>query len=359
MKRDLSCLRAHRSWLFAVTLLLIILSSYFFWPLLDGIVLGVVFAYLGRPVRDLFGKRRMIGSVAAIICIIAPLCIIFAAGVFEAASRLIWLQSHRTAIVATGREFISSIYIPQFIFDEISRGMDNLMGIGLSLLTSLPVFNLGTTLTMGFLNLLIAFCVCYYLLVDGDKLLGAAKAFFRQKDGDFELRCLGRIDGILSGIYTGSISTAMIYGIASIPIFYLFEIPRPLAMASIILLAGVVPFFPWLIFLFITISRYIDIGPMEGIIFFIAASILVLAAELVVRPFIVYARSSIHPMLVLLAFLGGGLVGGVLGFFLAPAMLGAISGIHQIMQDELAVMKEREQMQNENPLSAVKSVKSN
>ena len=146
------------------------------------------------------------------------------------------------------------------------------MGIGLSMLTSLPVFDLGTTLTLGLLNLLIAFCVCYYLLVDGDRLLGATVDFLRQKKGDFELRCLGRIDGILSGIYTGSISTAMVYAIASVPIFYLFDIPRPLAMASIILLAGVVPFLTWLVFLLTAISRYIEMGPMEAAVFFFAAS---------------------------------------------------------------------------------------
>ncbi|HNQ53023.1 MULTISPECIES: AI-2E family transporter [Methanothrix] len=355
MENDLSCLWSHRNWLFAVTLLLILLSSYFLWPLQDGIVLGIVFTYLGRPVRDLFGKRRQIGSLAAIICIIAPLSIIFAAGVFEAASQLRWLQSHRAQIVATGQEFISSIYIPQFIFDELSRGMDNLMGIGLSMLTSLPVFDLGTTLTLGLLNLLIAFCVCYYLLVDGDRLLGATVDFLRQKKGDFELRCLGRIDGILSGIYTGSISTAMVYAIASVPIFYLFDIPRPLAMASIILLAGVVPFLTWLVFLLTAISRYIEMGPMEAAVFFFAASVLVAAVELVVRPYIVYARSSIHPMLVLLAFLGGGLVGGVFGFFLAPAMLGTISGIYQMIKSELTGIKRGHQLEKVDAFAAIQN----
>ena len=343
MERDLSCLSSHRNWLIAVTILLIILYSYFIWPLQDGIILGFVFAYLGRPVRDLFGRRRWIGSLVAIICIIGPLCIIFAAGVLEAASQLNWLQSHRGSIITTGQEFISRIYIPQFIFDETARGMNNLIGVGLSLLTSLPVSNLGTSLTMGFLNLLIAFCVSYYLLADGNRLHGAAVSLLKQKSGDFELRCLVRIDRILSGIYTGSIFTAMFYGIASIPIFYLFEIPRPLAMASIILLAGVVPFLTWLIFLLTAISRYIDVGPMEAIVFFIAASILVLAAELIIRPYIVYARSSIHPMLVLLAFLGGGLVAGVFGFFLAPAMLGVISAIFQMLKKELGGLKEEMQ----------------
>ena len=345
----------HRNWLFAVTLLLVFLSSCFLWPLQGGIVLGIVFTYLGRPVRDLFGKRRKIGSLAAIICIIVPLCIIFASGVLEAASQLAWLESHRAQIVSTGQEFISSIYIPQFIFDELSQGMDSLMGIGLSMLASLPVFDLGSTLTMGFLNLLIAFCICYYLLVDGNKLLRAVTDLLSEKKGDFEIRSLGRIDDILSGIFTGSISTAMIYGIASIPIFYLFEIPRPLAMASIVLLAGVVPFLTWLIFLLTAISRYIEMGPMEAIVFFIAASILVLAVELIVRPYIVYARSSIHPMLVLLAFLGGGLVGGVFGFFLAPTMLGAISGIYQMLQAELFGMKRRQQAQKADATVAIPS----
>lgn len=338
--------RCHRKWLIAATFLLVIFSTYFIWPLQDSIVLGIVFTYLGRPVRDLFRKNRRTGSLVAIICIVAPLCIVFAAGVFEAASQLIWLQSNRAQIAATSQEFISRIYIPQFIFDELSRGMDNLLGIGLNLLTSLPVFNLGTTLTMGLLNLLIAFAVSYYLLADGEKLLKATTSFLRLDSEGFELRCLARIDRILSGIYTGSISTAMVYGIASYLIFYLFEIPRPLAMASIILLAGVVPFLTWLIFLLTAISRYIDMGAVEAIVFFIAASVLVLTAELVIRPYIAYARSSIHPMLVLLAFLGGGLVGGVFGIFLAPAMLGVISGIFQVLKGGLIDMKRVEKLED-------------
>ena len=89
--------------------------------------------------------------------------------------------------------------------------------------------------------------------------------------------------------------------------------------------------------------RSLAVGPMEAIVFFIAASILVLAAELIIRPYIVYARSSIHPMLVLLAFLGGGLVAGVFGFFLAPAMLGVISAIFQMLKKELGGLKEKMQ----------------
>jgi predicted PurR-regulated permease PerM len=77
--------------------------------------------------------------------------------------------------------------------------------------------------------------------------------------------------------------------------------------------------------------------------------------ELVVRPYIVYARSSIHPMLVLLAFLGGGLVGGVFGFFLAPAMLGTISGIYQMIKSELTGIKRGHQVEKVDAFAAIQN----
>jgi Predicted permease len=72
---------------------------------------------------------------------------------------------------------------------------------------------------------------------------------------------------------------------------------------------------------------------MDALLFFISASILVHVAELVIRPYIVYTKSSIHPLLVLLAFLGGGVVAGISGFFLAPAMVGVVTGIFQVMRE--------------------------
>ena len=330
-----------------VALALIIAISYFIWPLLDGLVLGFVFAYVGRPVRDLFGeRRRKIGSLAAIICIIAPLSAIFASGIFEVISQIWWLENHQSEIVGTSYEFVSKVHIPQVIFDELSRGMANLMGMSLNLLTNLPVFGVGTTITLGFLNILIAFCVCYFLLLDGERLVKAALVVLNLENRDFELRCLTRIDCILSGVYMGSIYTAIVGGITSIAIFYIFGVPRPLAMASIVFLAGMVPFLTWLVFIPTAISRYIEIGPMDALLYFLSASILVHVAELVIRPYIVYTKSSIHPLLVLLAFLGGGVVAGISGFFLAPAMVGVVTGIFQVMRE---VQKERRSIDGQSP----------
>lgn len=334
MHIDLPRRPGKRDWPVIAAMLLIILLMYYIWPLLDGLVLGLVFAYVGRPVRDLFQRSRRAGSIAAVICIVVPISAIFAAGIIEASNQIRWLDRHQRDIISIITEFISWVHIPAAILDELSREMANLMGMGVNLLANLPLFSLGSTITLGFINLLIAFCVCYFLLLDGDRLAHAAASLFDLDISSLEMRCLTRIDGILCGIYTGSIYTAIAGGITSVVIFYLFSVPRPFAMASIVFLAGMVPFLTWLVFIPTAIGRYIEIGPLDALLFFLAASILVHVAELVIRPYIVYAKSSLHPLLVLLAFLGGGLVAGISGFFLAPAMVGVVTAIYREVRDD-------------------------
>ena len=323
-----------KNWLMFFTLALAILLSYYIWPLLDGLILGLVFSYVGRPVRDIFKQNRRIGSISAIVCIVVPLSAIFATGVIEASNQIKWLEGHQEEIVNLIFESVSRVHIPPVILDEISRSMANLTGMGLNLLAGLPVFQLGSTITLGIINLLISLCVCYFLLLDGDRLAGAVMEFFDLEKKSLEMRCLSRIDSILCGVYMGSIYTAIAGGITSVAIFYIFAVPRPFAMASIVFLAGLVPFLTWLVFIPTAVGRYIELGPLNAWLFFIVASILVHVAELVIRPYIVYAKSSLHPLLVLLAFLGGGLVAGIAGFFLAPAMVGVVTGIYRVMTEE-------------------------
>jgi len=250
-------------------------------------------------------------------------------------SQIKWLGIHQSYIIATSYELIYRAHIPQAIFDELSRGMTNLMEIGLHLIAGLPVFSLGTAISLGIVNFLISLCVCYFLLLDGTHLKNAVMGALSLEGRDFEQRCLARIDGILFGIYTGSIYTAIAGGITSVLIFYIFGVPRPFAMACIVFLAGMVPFLTWLVFIPTAISRYIEFGLADALLFFLVASVMVHVAELVIRPYIVSAKSSIHPLLVLLAFLGGGIVAGISGFFLAPAMVGVVTGIYQVMQEEM------------------------
>jgi predicted PurR-regulated permease PerM len=317
--------------LLLVSVVLIVTLAYLIFPLLDGLVLGVVFAYVGRPVRALFGRRRRLGALIATFSIAVPLTLIFIQGLMEGADQLAWLEENQATIVEGAYEFVSGLSIPTVAYLEMQRSLQNIAGLAAMLLANIPLM-LGRALWLGIVNFLISFFVCYFLLLDGTRLKEMAIVFLSP---DSELsRCLLKTDVILSGIYVGSIYTAIAGGITSVGIFYFFGVPRPLAMACIVFLAGMVPFLTWLVFIPTAIGRYLSFGAADALLFFLAGSVLVHLVELVIRPYIVHAKSSLHPLLVLLTFLGGGLVAGIAGFFLAPAMVAVVMGVLQVMGEE-------------------------
>ncbi len=338
-----------KEWFSIIALALLILISYLIFPLLDGIVLGVVFAYVGRPIKHLFGKRRRLGSLAGTLCIVAPLSLIFALGVSEAISQAIWLEAHRVEIFSAVLGFVSTLPLSHLMLSEVSGSLRNIVEVIAPFIASLPFINIGRSLSLGIINFLISLPVCYFLLLDGRRLENLAIMLLPYESTCIQRRCLTRIDSILSGIYLGSFYTAIVGGITSIAIFYLFRVPRPFAMACIVFLAGLVPFLTWLVFIPTAISRYITYGPVDAILFFLAGSILVHVAELVIRPYIVYAKSSLHPLLVLLSFLGGGIVAGIAGFFIAPAVMGVLIGIYQTVSgDQNAISNNSDKPNSDN-----------
>jgi predicted PurR-regulated permease PerM len=75
-------------------------------------------------------------------------------------------------------------------------------------------------------------------------------------------------------------------------------------------------------------------GSQSALVFLIVSFVVViLPPEILVRPYLINTKSEIHPMLIILAFLGGGMVGGVAGFFVAPILLGAIVATYRAGAD--------------------------
>ncbi|HWQ19323.1 MAG TPA: AI-2E family transporter [Methanotrichaceae archaeon] len=313
----------------------LLLVFYLVVPLLDGIILGVVFAYVGRPIRDLFGKRKHLGSLVATFCIILPILIIVDLGFIEIINQVMWVAGHQSEMLSISHELIASLAIPPVLYEELMGSIRNIMLIATSVAEKVPLMNLGRSLSLGLINFIISLPVCYFLLQDGDRLKDAVLVVLPPEKTGIDERYISRVDRILSGIFLGSIYTAIAGGAVSVVIFYIFGVPRPLAMASIVFLAGMVPFLTWLVFIPTSVYRYFTFGPLDALTFFLAGSVLVHIAELVIRPFFVSTKSSLHPLLVLISFMGGGLVAGIGGFFLAPALIGIVLGIYQVTRDEI------------------------
>src|SRR5512137_805242 len=81
-----------------IALASMLLIFYFFFPFLDGIILGTVFAYVGKPIRDKFGKRKQLGSLVAVVCIVLPIFLILGLGMIEIANQILILAKNQEAI---------------------------------------------------------------------------------------------------------------------------------------------------------------------------------------------------------------------------------------------------------------------
>jgi predicted PurR-regulated permease PerM len=330
-----SCLGENRL-LFLVMIAALILISYLVFPLLDGMILGVVFAYVGLPVRNLFGKRRLLGSAIATFCIAIPISMIVGIGAIEVVNQFIWMAEHQGEILKAASFLITDLHIPQVVMEELNVSIKNVVSIAASIASSIPVFGLGKAFSLGVLNFILSLPVCYFLLADGHKLGGFLMSILPPEKAEINEKYLTKIDRMLSGIILGSVYTAITGGLVSIIIFFMFGVPRPYALASMVFLAGLIPFMTWLVFIPASIYRYFTLGPFDALVFFAVGSVLVHVAELVIRPYFVYTKSSLHPLLVMISFMGGGLVAGIAGFFLAPALVGMLVAIYQVNQEELA-----------------------
>ncbi len=321
-----------------IAILALALVIYFLFPFLDGVIVGTVFAYVGRPIRDKFRGRRRLGAFVATICIVVPIFVVLGLGMLEIANQIIALAHNQDKVMAALSLFMAGLYIPPAVNDIIASSLQNITGIIAPIAASIPVLNIGRAVSLGIINFIISIPVCYFLLLDGEGFVESIIALLPEKHIGTYRRYIARIDSIFSGIFLGTIYTSILGSIIAAFVFYAFGLPKPFALASIVFISGMVPILTaWVVIVPAAIYRYFTLGLADAVIFLIVASSLIyLPSELLIRPYLVSSKSSMHPLLVMLSFFGGALVAGIGGFFLAPAIMGVIVGIYQVRREEMA-----------------------
>jgi len=322
-----------------VALASLLLIAYFFYPFMDGIILGTVFAYVGKPIRDHFRRKKRTGVLIAVLCIVIPIFLVLGLGMIEIANQILLLANNQEAIMALLAAFTdqASRDLSPWIIDLLARGLENAAGVLGPIAASIPVFHMGRVASLAIINFIISIPICYFMLLEGEGLMESMLSMLSDDDKNACWRYIRRIDYILSGIFIGTIYTSILGSIISVAVFYAFDVPRPFALASIVFVAGMVPFLTsWVVILPLSLYRYFSTDAQGAVLFLLISSALIyLPSELLIRPYLVASRSSLHPLLVMISFMGGALVAGVGGFFLAPAIMGTIVGIYQVRRDEM------------------------
>ncbi|MHC1573460.1 MAG: AI-2E family transporter [Candidatus Syntropharchaeales archaeon] len=302
-------------------------------PLFDGIILGVVFAYVARPIkRKLAVLGGVLSSAIATLCIIIPIVLIVILGISEAIRQLIWLSLKQEEILSKTLGLLGSDLVPADITNMIHQRLPEILDYVTPILHS--IISIETTINMGILllNVFVLIVVAYYLLADGSKIVTAILKLVPLGKEDVALQYIREVDDIIAGIYVGNFFVALLIGLLSVPFLFAFKVPMVALIASLVFLAALVPLLAkWMIWVPISIYLFYTSGIYPAIAFFILVLIFIdVAPEFFIRPKLIGLTSKIHPLLLLLAFIGGGITGGIAGFFGAPVLVGILVGSYNV-----------------------------
>ena len=319
----------------AGVLFLILAIIYIALPLLDGIVLGVVFAYVGRPINNKLSKYTKLSPFVTTACTITPIIFILGIGAIEIINQGIWAIEHHQEITESFTATIESLDIPEFIYTDVSLTVENLTSTAIGIIGQIPAFDYAKKTTILFINFMVSIFVCFFLLKDGVKLAVLVKELLPKAGLPIVDAFSDHADRILAGIFIGNLYVAIAASVTSFFVFYFFGVGHVPAMASLVFLASLIPIFAgWMILAPIAISRYFEYGLENAIIFYVVASIIIYGpTEVILRPYIVGMRSYTHPLLMMVMFIGGALVAGIAGFFLAPMVMGILIAVYRTYDD--------------------------
>lgn len=327
-------------WKIALSILILLIAIMFTFvilPLLDGIVMGVVLAYVARPVKHIIDRYSLkLSPYIATGAIVLPIFLIIGLGIIEIFNEILWIVRNQDYVIGSLLNVVEKMNLPDFVRDKTKDIILNFTSYLLPIIKQLPVAAMVKTFSMFIINILIAVLICFFLLVDGGRLVHKIIDIIPQDVEEFSKKFLVHYDGVLSALFIGNTYSAITVGILSLVVFYAFGFTNVLALSALMLLAAIVPLFAgWMVIVPLTILRYFEMGSESAIIFFtVSLLVVIIPPELLIRPYIIHTRSNIHPMLIIISFIGGGLIGGIAGFFIAPMLLGAIVAAYRA-NDEL------------------------
>ena len=293
---------------------------FYFSPLLDSIAMGIVFAYVSRPFMKRIPLSKAPSAILATIMVVVPIALVLILSLYDLG---LWAMSEWKPTLEMVEEAVSQLPA------GIQRVLDVLPeGLGQEFLSIE-----GTKgMILLILNFLLAVLLCCYLLIDGKKVVSFITDIFHVEDEDGKL--IAACDKAISGIYIGSFYTAFIVAVITVPVLLAFRIPHILAFIGIMFLAALIPILAeWMVLLIpLGYLLVIEEAPPTTLATFIiiGAIFLYILPELLIRPWLTGRQGKIHPLLMLFAFIGGGLAGGVSGFFLAPMFTGILVTIYRV-----------------------------
>jgi len=310
-----------------VSVIVLLMGLYLIYPIIPGLIGGLVFAYAFLPVYNkifLKTKRNSLSAALTTLFVSAPILLTIFYALFKALSELEMITRilESTSSVSVLNIFEINITDSPF-YGFITKTLPKY--VNLSEVFSSSIHELPLTL----INILILFLALYYFLHERLVIEEFMRGIMPPHYHKDLIEILEPTNRVINGLIYGNVMSAMIIGLLATIGFLALGVPYSFLLGLLVGLAALLPVAgPWTIY-FPVGFYFLLIGDVfRGIVLLIfGVVILTLIYNFYIFPKLGGKQAQLHPFIVLIGFLGGAYMLGPLGILYGPIILGLLKGL--------------------------------
>ena len=310
---------------FVVLLLLILYLSFLtIRPFLPYIVLAFILASAIYPLTARFNERIKNKTVVALVMI----CLVFLILIVPMGYMVGSLISQTSGVYKSfDPETINEISI--FLSEASGKDVDvnnyiiaSFSEIKNYIINSIPQFIESVSgIVIGFF---VMFFILFYLIKDGDTIKKSLSDLI-PLNPEYKTRVIEEIDNVTRGVIDGQVLTAIIQGVLGGIGFFIFGIPNPIFWGFIMTILAIIPLLgTTIVWLPAGILEILSKDYFSGIGMLLYGGLTVMNIDNILRPKLISKRTNVHPAVILVGFLGGMKLIGLMGFIIGPVILAVL-----------------------------------
>lgn len=346
--------RIHTQFIIAVTLILIGLVFYLISPFVATLFIAAVIVTAVNPVHVWLKKyipTRILSSIimwlGIVLLFVVPTSLLAGSLINEMkgmSGQISDVAIQLPAILDTLPARISA-FLPEGSTWQNQLSTSNLTQLATNTFASMSSGLLKsatgfiTGLSLVFLHLIIFLFALFYLLLDGEKLIKYIEKLLplvEKQKRELVQKTTDLMKSIIYGLFGAAIAQGSLVGIA----MAIIGVPNAVFWGSIAILLAPMPYVGvGLVWVPTTIWLFSTGQWGQGLFFLAWCLVLVINIDNIIKPYLIGAKSLLHPFAVMLVIIGGVLTLGFKGLIFGPLLLTLLIAFLHIYQIEFASKK--------------------
>lgn len=342
-------------------LAILLLAFYIAKPFLPALFTGAVIAYLSYPLYKktlkLIKNRNFAAFIVSLLIVLlfaVPSVTILGLVSKEAYNTYTTLNQHNIGtkflkIVCRDESWLACRTANLFVGALPENDLDYYLQATIEKITGFILENASKFLASVpsiFLNFFVIVFVVYYLLKDGDALTARLKNILPLKESHKQ-HVIEKFHNVTYAVFYGNILIAVLQGILGIAGFMVLGVSSPILWGLVMMVSALIPYIGTAIIWLPAALNLIFTGylqndtsfTIQGIILIIYGIFVISSIDNVLKPKLIGAKASVHPVLVLTGVLGGLSLFGFTGIVLGPLMLALLMTFVNIYEKEKAELE--------------------